>query len=150
LIVIEITIRSVMMKLYLVPGLLFFVMITAACQPAKPACPEGSITYLPDAGSFDGLPGNPAASGSSLEEIGGKMLAVDQVVHGPLCNTTLGGTVYVTCDLQIVAWADEENPTFLKDCDFHVTPGSVVYVAAHNDAAYYQGCSCHTGEAPDG
>jgi hypothetical protein len=25
----------------------------------------------------------------------------------------------------------------------------VVYVAYHNDAAYYNGCSCHTGEIAD-
>jgi hypothetical protein len=24
----------------------------------------------------------------------------------------------------------------------------VVYVAAHNDAPYYNGCSCHTGTNP--
>jgi hypothetical protein len=136
------------MKLHLALGLIFFAGVVAACQPAKPACPEGSITYLPEAASFGETAGDTPASGSSLEEIGGKMLAVDQVVHGPLCNQTLNGTVYVACDLQIVAWADKENPTFLKDCDFHVMPGSVIYVAAHNDAAYYQGCSCHTGEAP--
>jgi len=51
--------------------------------------------------------------------------------------------VYVTCDVQVLEWKD--RPTFLEDCDLVIEPGTVVYVAAHNDAAYYNGCSCHTG-----
>jgi hypothetical protein len=77
-------------------------------------------------------------------EIGGKNIIVDKVVEGPLCNDTWSGTVYVTCDVQVFAW--EEEPTFLKDCNLSIEPGSVVYVAYHNDTAYYNGCSCHTGE----
>ena len=40
----------------------------------------------------------------------------------------------------------ENNPLFLKGCDLNIAPNTVVYVAAHNDDAYYKGCSCHTGE----
>ncbi len=76
--------------------------------------------------------------------IGGKEIQVDKVVSGPLCNDTWRGTVYVTCDVQVYAW--EETPTFLKDCNLQVEPDTVVYVADHNDTAYYNGCSCHTGE----
>jgi hypothetical protein len=50
----------------------------------------------------------------------------------------------VACDLQIAAWGEE--PTFLEDCNLNIEPGTIVYVAAHNDAPYYKGCSCHTGE----
>jgi hypothetical protein len=77
-------------------------------------------------------------------EIGGRKVTVDQVVRGPLCNGDWRGTVYVACDVQVLAW--EEQPTFLKDCDLTVAPNTVVYVAYHNDTPYYNGCSCHTGE----
>jgi hypothetical protein len=76
--------------------------------------------------------------------IGGKMMTVDRVVTGPLCNDHWEGTIYVGCNVQVMKW--EETPLFLKDCDLSIEPGTVVYVAYHNDAAYYNGCSCHTGE----
>jgi hypothetical protein len=77
-------------------------------------------------------------------DVGGKQLSVDRVVSGPLCNDDWHGTVYVSCDVQVAEWHD--SPTFLKDCQLNVKPGTVVYVAAHNNTAYYQGCSCHTAE----
>lgn len=70
----------------------------------------------------------------------------DKVVSGPLCNDTWRGTVYVTCDAQVAAWSDAKAPEFLKGCDLEVEPGTVVYVEAHYNTAYYEGCSCHTGE----
>jgi len=77
-------------------------------------------------------------------EIGGRTIMVDRVVEGPLCNDAWSGTVYVTCNVQVLAW--EDQPTFLRDCDLAIAPDTVVYVAYHNDAPYYNGCSCHTGE----
>jgi hypothetical protein len=77
-------------------------------------------------------------------EIGGRQVPVDRIVSGPLCNDDWHGTVYVSCGVRVAEWYD--NPFFLKDCQLNVEPGTVVYVAAHNDAAYYQGCSCHTGQ----
>jgi hypothetical protein len=79
-----------------------------------------------------------------MVEIGGKMINVDKIIEGPLCNDTWSGIVYVTCDVQVYAW--EDQPTFLKNCDLKIDPETVVYVAYHNDTAYYNGCSCHTGE----
>jgi hypothetical protein len=76
--------------------------------------------------------------------INGKTILVDQLVTGPLCIGQWAGTVYVGCDVQVMEW--EETPLFLKDCDLSIEPGTVVYVAYHNDSAYYNGCSCHTGE----
>lgn len=76
--------------------------------------------------------------------IGGKMMLVDKVVQGPLCNDTWKGTVYVGCDVQVAGW--DENPLFLQGCNLVIAPGTVVYVGAHHDTAYYNGCSCHTGE----
>lgn len=81
----------------------------------------------------------------SLVEIAGKMIAVDRVINGPLCNDHWRGTVYVGCNVQVVEWAGDELPTFFDKCDLTIEPGTTVYVAAHNGAAYYNGCSCHTG-----
>jgi len=77
-------------------------------------------------------------------EIGGRTIPIDKVVEGSLCNGAWVGTVYVTCNVQVFAW--EEQPTFLKDCDLSIAPDTVVYVAYHNNTAYYNGCACHTGE----
>lgn len=89
----------------------------------------------------------PATVASPAEvSINGKTILVDQLVTGPLCIGQWAGTVYVGCDVQVMEW--EETPLFLKDCDLSIEPGTVVYVAYHNDAAYYNGCSCHTGELP--
>jgi hypothetical protein len=89
----------------------------------------------------------PAADVSPAEvSVGGKMMTVDRVVTGPLCNDHWDGTIYVGCAVQVLAW--DETPLFLKDCNLSIEPGTVVYVAYHNDAAYYNGCSCHTGDLP--
>jgi hypothetical protein len=80
----------------------------------------------------------------AIVQLGGRQLVADRVVSGPLCNDTWRGTVYVGCDVRVPEWSDD--PVFLKDCHLQVEPGTVVYVAAHNNSAYYQGCSCHTGE----
>ncbi len=82
-----------------------------------------------------------------MVEIGRNKMQVDKVVEGPLCNDTWNGTVYVACDVQVYPW--EEEPTFLKDCQLNIDPMTVVYVAYHNNTAYYNGCSCHTGITPE-
>jgi hypothetical protein len=90
----------------------------------------------------------PEQSPTPIEvEINGKMKWVDKVIEGPLCNDSWKGTVYVACDVQVFEW--EQDPLFLKGCNLSIEPGTVIYVAYHNDAAYYNGCSCHTGENPD-
>jgi hypothetical protein len=84
--------------------------------------------------------------GSFQVEVSGREMQVDKVVEGALCNDTWSGTVYVKCDVQVYPWVEE--PTFLKDCQLNIEPQTVVYVAYHNDTAYYNGCSCHTGATP--
>jgi hypothetical protein len=125
------------------------VLLTSACQPREPVCPPDSITYVSSAAQLAVLT-SPVDVGSSLTpvevEINGKTMLVDQIVHGPLCNGDWSGTVYVGCDIQIAAW--EEEAGFLEECDLTIEPGTVVYVAAHDDEPYYKGCSCHTGEDP--
>jgi hypothetical protein len=122
-------------------------LLLAACQGSAPVCPPRAGTPQPL--SFPAPTADPIyASGGSTTpvqmEIRGKAIPVDQVVQGPLCNGRWRGTVYVACDVQVLPWADA--PTFLKDCDLSIEPGTVVYVAYHNDTPYFNGCSCHTGE----
>jgi hypothetical protein len=78
-------------------------------------------------------------------------MEVDKIVDYPLCNDDWSGTVYVSCDARVAeAELDADaNPLFFKGCNLNIAPNTVVYVAAHNDAAYYKGCSCHTGEGPN-
>jgi len=77
-------------------------------------------------------------------KIGGKDIRVNKVVEGPLCNDTWNGTVYVTCNVLVYPW--HKQPTFLDGCSLNIEPGAVVYVASHNNTAYYNGCSCHYGK----
>lgn len=126
--------------------LLLPVLLLSSCAE-KQVCPTpgGDKHYLSkeDLVSLDA----PDPDGILLPvevSIDGKKMVVDKIVTGPLCNDHWEGTIYVGCDVQVMAW--EETPLFLKDCDLSIEPGTVVYVAYHNDAAYYNGCSCHTGE----
>ena len=128
-------------------GVLFSLVLflVAACQPSAPACPPESVTYLQDVNSSPASDAQESApTPEQLVEINGQEMLVDQVVQGRLCSGSWSGTVYVPCQIQIYAW--EENPDFLENCALSIEPGTVVYVAAHNDEPYYQGCSCHTGE----
>ncbi len=134
------------MMLYL-SFLISIVLLLTACKdkPAS-ACPPRTDEehYLP---SLDIQKLAPVSSQSPTEvEINGRRTTVDQVVSGPLCNGRWSGTVYVACNVQVARW--EEKPLFLKDCNLSIEPGTVVYVAYHNDAAYYKGCSCHVSEEP--
>jgi hypothetical protein len=97
------------------------------------------------------LPPPASASSAPIQvEIGGKEMDVDKVVDYPLCNDDWRGTVYVSCNVQVAeAELDaDSNPLFFKGCNLNIAPNTVVYVAAHNDAPYYKGCSCHTGVLP--
>lgn len=125
---------------------LLLVLLLLLSSGCKPVCPPGSVTYVSDASMFPSLAGladsNPSPT-PSLVEISGRMMEVDRFVEGPLCNDVWSGTVYVGCNVQVVEWADTEYPLFFKDCNLTIDPETVVYVASHNDAAYYNGCSCH-------
>ena len=121
----------------------------AACGPQEPVCPNSSdpgrfLNYEEFAMALDATP---APSASPVEvEIGRNLILADKVVGGPLCNDHWSGTVYVTCDARVAAWSDSKAPVFLKGCNLDIDPGTVVYVAAHYNTPYYEGCSCHTGE----
>lgn len=125
---------------------LFFILhlglLLTGCG-AKSFCPEGSVTYIEEVSQF------PPDTSDSLTpqkidiEVRGKTITVDRVIEGPLCNDTWEGTVYVACDLTVQKW--DIKPFFLSNgCELDIKPDTVVYVAAHNGAAYYKGCSsCH-------
>jgi hypothetical protein len=114
-----------------------------ACQAE--VCAPGSVHYVASPDRFPEPTSADAEPTPTLIEIGTKTVEVDRVIHGPLCDDTWSGTVYVACDVQVVAWTQEKGSTFLDGCDLTIEPGTVVYVAAHNNAAYYKGCaSCHT------
>ena len=127
----------------------FLLAATAACGPREPACPNSldPARFLSDEEFALALEATPPPFASPVEvEIGRSKIMADKVVSGPLCNDTWSGTVYVTCDARVAEWSDEKAPEFLKGCNLEVEPGTVVYVAAHYNTAYYEGCSCHTGE----
>ena len=111
-------------------------LLMASCMNSS--CPDGSVTYL--------SPPYPAALQevsiqSQPVEIKGQEILMDRVITGPVCNDTWSGTVYLTCDIQVPAW--EKDPFFWQDCDLEITEGAVVYVEAHKNKEYTDGCSCH-------
>jgi hypothetical protein len=79
-----------------------------------------------------------------------RMVYVDKIVHGFVCDDQWSGTVYVDCDVEVREYevVDEEEANFFVGCDLQIEEGTVVYVAFHNDEVYYKGCSCHTNELP--
>jgi hypothetical protein len=133
---------SIKIPTLLALGLLL--LLTSACQ-AKDVCPDGSVTYATDPSLLPALALPTAIPVPSMAKVAGKMMAVDRVITGPVCNDVWSKTIYVACDIQLVQWKDENTPNFFKNCNLTIEPETVVYVAAHNDAAYYNGCSCHTG-----
>jgi hypothetical protein len=131
------------MKFRLVLIILMFIL--SACQSSAGVYPEGSTVQQDVSTPFPTrtpIQGAGTAAVAEQVEIDGKIMTFDQVIHGHLCNNTLSGKVYVARDVVVAEWSGK--PTFLDDCDFVVEPGTVVYVAAHNNTAYYKGCvSCH-------
>lgn len=124
----------------------FSALALAACGGTRSLCAQEGAKSMYLSASPNDLPTpTPLPSATPvMVEIGGRKIAVDKVVSGALCHDHWSGTVYVTCEVQVYPWVD--SPLFLKDCDLEIEPGTVVYVAYHNNSAYYQGCSCHTGE----
>ncbi len=128
------------------------VLFLAACEREKTVCPLDKEMPQPALQLADLIETtSPSLGLGTIQvEIRGKRMEVDKLVDYPLCNDDWSGTVYVSCEAQVAeAELDADaNPLFLKGCNLNIAPNTVVYVAAHNDAVYYKGCSCHTGEAP--
>jgi hypothetical protein len=124
--------------------LLAALALLASCNSKPAFCPLPTGTPVFLTMPPDQLPSPTPVEAPVEVQIGNTTMKVDKVVNGPLCNDTWSGIVYVTCDVQVYPW--QEQPTFLKNCALTISPDAVVYVAYHNNTAYYQGCSCHTGE----
>jgi hypothetical protein len=129
------------------------VFVLCACARNETVCPsdEGTPQAALQLEELIRLPPPDPASSEPVEVlIRGKEMEVDKLVDYPLCNDDWSGTVYVSCDTRVAeAELDaDSNPLFLKGCNLDIAPNTVVYVAAHNDAPFYKGCSCHTGSAP--
>jgi hypothetical protein len=133
-------------KILLITFLGTLLSLLAGCQNPAPVCPVASGTpeflVLPP----NQLPTPTPGSGPQLVMINSQKVQVDKVVEGALCTDTWSGTVYVACNVQVYPWTEE--PLFLKNCALNIDPQTVVYVAYHNNTAYYNGCSCHTGATP--
>ncbi|MBE0685660.1 MAG: hypothetical protein IH585_06640 [Anaerolineaceae bacterium] len=122
---------------------LIFLTLLSACMDARSLCSPGMITYRDRTDPFPEL--TETQPEPQQIEIKRKMMSFDQVVSGQLCNNHLEGLVYVGCDIEIYEWDDKSN--FLNDCNFYVESNTIIYVAAHNNRAYYKGCdSCHMSE----
>jgi hypothetical protein len=121
--------------------------LLVGCQQSTPVCPP--FTQTPQYLTIppEQLPTPTPISGVRSVLIGRNEMNVDKVVEGALCNDRWSGTVYVSCNVQVYPWT--EDPIFLKDCQLDIEPQTVVYVAYHNNTAYYNGCSCHTGLTPE-
>ncbi len=130
------------MKLKYLIFLTLSLILLTACGNKNP-CPEGSVTYLDDVSQFPPDTSAEQVFEKTDIEIRGKPITFDRVISGPLCNDTWEGTVYVACDLEVLKW--DIKPFFLTNgCNLEIKPDTVVYVAAHNNVAYYKGCiSCH-------
>ena len=141
--------RTKIIMILISAGLL---VVLVACERERTGCLVEGATPRPSLRLTDlwMTPAPPPLAGKIPVEIKGRSIQVDKLVDYPLCNDNWQGTVYVSCDSQ-VAEADideDENPLFFKGRDLIIEPNTIVYVEAHNDAAYYKGCSCHTGEDP--
>jgi len=124
--------------------LVFALLPLAACRSKVPACQgaAGTPVYLTVPPGELPAPTPRADPAPITIDIAGKPVSVDKVVEGPLCNDTWSGTVYVSCNVQVYKWT--LAPDFLSKCNLNIKPGTVVYVAYHNNTPYYNGCSCHT------
>ena len=118
--------------------LLMFAASLVMVSCISSSCPDGAVTYLspPFPAAPDSVDAQP-----QLMEIKGQEVLVDRVITGPVCNDTWSETVYVTCDIQVPVW--EQDPFFWQDCDLEIEEGAVVYVEAHKNKEYTDGCSCH-------
>lgn len=132
------------MKKTILAAVLAWTFILYGCQ-SKPVCPSAKAEHLPlrDLQSLT-APADSSSAAPVEMKINGLKVTVDKVVDGPLCNDSWQGTVYVGCNVQVQEW--EETPLFLQGCNLSIADGTTVYVAYHNNAAYYEGCSCHAGQ----
>jgi hypothetical protein len=112
-------------------------VLLVSCQAE---CPPERISFIDDPEFFASY-AVVENSAAGLVEIRGSEVQMDRVITGPVCNDTWQGIVYLTCDIQLPA--REDDAFYFQDCDLTIEEGTVVYVEAHNDKGFNQGCSCH-------
>jgi|SaaInl8_200m_RNA_FD_contig_71_435190_length_1835_multi_6_in_0_out_0_1 hypothetical protein len=142
--------RNKLAVLALMLGLVFLI---SACERNNTVCPPELEAEKPTLKLADLLVITPEPGQNLLDvevQIGRKLVLVDKLVSGPVCNDDWSGTVYVGCDAQVAeAELDADaNPLFFEGCNLNIASNTLVYVAAHNNEAFYKGCSCHTGGDP--
>jgi len=124
------------LKSVFITVILLLSLFLAACNDST--CPPDTVSYLTPPYPEENLE---LTSQPQLVQIKRQEVLVDEVIFGPICNDTWRGTVYVTCNIQVPAW--EEEALFFQDCALDIMEGTVVYVEAHGNQPYYEGCSCH-------
>jgi hypothetical protein len=102
------------------------------------SCPPDTVSYLSHPYPAENLE---MINQPQVIELRRKEILVDEVITGPVCNDTWSGIIYVTCDIQVPAW--DEEAFFFQDCDLDIMEDTVVYVEAHRNKPYSEGCSCH-------
>jgi len=136
-------------KLIVLSVIFALLTLLTACQRNNTVCPpeseaEKTTLHLADLLIITPEPGQNL---TDVEvQIGQKMVLVDKLISGPVCNDDWSGTVYVGCDAQVAeAKLDADaNPLFFEGCNLNIETNTVVYVAAHNNEAFYKGCRLTT------
>ena len=121
--------------LYYIFYLQIFILSSCAAK-----CPSERITYIGDLSAFPMKMEKEIFIPEKIE-IRGEQIQVDQVITGPVCNDSWSGVVYVTCDIQLPV--NDPKRFFWRECDFNIEDSTLVYVEAHKDKSYDNGCSCH-------
>ncbi len=124
------------MRSFLTIVILLLSLVLAACTSST--CPPGSVSYLTPPFPTEDLEQPPVPQ---VVEINRMDVKVDEVIRGPVCNDSWKGSLYVTCDIQIPPW--EEEALFFQDCELDIAEDTLIFVEAHGNQPYAQGCSCH-------
>jgi hypothetical protein len=111
-------------------------LLLVACMGST--CPPETVSYFSPPFPPENLE---VIAQPQMIEVGREEILIDEVITGQVCNDSWSGTVYVTCDIQVPAW--EKDAFFFQDCDLDIEDGTVVYVEAHRNDPFYEGCSCH-------
>lgn len=130
------------MKRFTIVFMIPIMLLAASCLPTPPPELLYTPTPKPPATSTPTSEQSHAPSTTPVSiEIEGRMVSVDRIIEGFLCNDTWQGTIYVSPAVEVNPWTDD--PSFLRECDLQVDEGTVVHVASHPGEVFYKGCTCH-------
>ena len=106
-----------MKRIHFLLSLVCLCWLISACQRNYFVCPPITGSPLPTIDQQELIlrEVTPISNASPIPvEINGKLVPMDRIVEGPLCNDSWSGKVYVGCDVQVAEWV--EDPLFLKNC----------------------------------